>query len=126
MKGGINFELKADNIIHALVDTPKHFINISEILPDWWDKQDYIWRKEKARLLWEIQHGRQEWLVFLLACLCENNAIFHPRKDKIHVSFLYFLDKSELPLDHLNLIDQPTYHKNKTWDTHKDLQSVVE
>ena len=29
MKGGINFELKADNIIiHAPVDTPKHLINI--------------------------------------------------------------------------------------------------
>ena len=35
MKGGINFELKAANIItHAPVDTPKHLINIFEILPD--------------------------------------------------------------------------------------------
>ena len=34
IKGGINFELKADNVIHAPVDTPKHFINIFEILPD--------------------------------------------------------------------------------------------
>ena len=42
MKGGINFELKADNtivhalvdILHALVDTPKHLINIFEMLPD--------------------------------------------------------------------------------------------
>ena len=72
MKGGTDFELKADNIIHAPTDTPKHFINISEILPVWWNKQDYIWKKEKARLLWEIQHGREEWLVFLLACLCES------------------------------------------------------
>ena len=26
MKGRINFELEADNIVHAPVDTPKHFI----------------------------------------------------------------------------------------------------
>ena len=47
MKGGINFELKADNIIiHAPVDTPKHLINIFEILPD--EQKDY---KRKAAQL---------------------------------------------------------------------------
>ena len=56
MKGGINFELKADNIMHALVDTPKHFINIFEIFPDE-KKKDYIRKKEKARILRETQHG---------------------------------------------------------------------
>ena len=50
------------------------------------------------------------------------NDVFHPRKDKIHVAFLYFLDKSELHFR--NLINQLTYYKNKTWDTYKDLQSV--
>ena len=35
MKSGINFELKADNIIiHAPVVPPKHLINIFEIPPD--------------------------------------------------------------------------------------------
>lgn len=34
MKGGINFELKADGIIiRAPVDSPKHLINIFEIIP---------------------------------------------------------------------------------------------
>ena len=55
MKGGINFELKADNIIHAAVAAPKHFINIFEILPDG-KKKAYIRKKEKARLLRETQH----------------------------------------------------------------------
>ena len=42
MKGGINFELKAANIItHAPVDTPKHLINIFEILPDGTNKTTY-------------------------------------------------------------------------------------
>ena len=49
MKGGINFELKADNtivhalvdILHALVDTPKHLINIFEMLPDGTNKTTY-------------------------------------------------------------------------------------
>ena len=43
MKGGINFELKADNIIiHTPVDTAKHLINIFEILPDGTNKTAYI------------------------------------------------------------------------------------
>ena len=34
MKGGINFELKADGIIiRAPVNSPKHLINIFEIIP---------------------------------------------------------------------------------------------
>ena len=42
MKGGINFELKADNtILQALVDTPKHLINIFEMLPDGTNKTTY-------------------------------------------------------------------------------------
>ena len=62
MKGGINFELTADNIvIHAPVDTPTH-INIFEILPDGTNKTT------NGRLLREIQHGGLEWLVFLLVC----------------------------------------------------------
>ena len=69
MKGGINFELKTDNIIvHAPVDAPKHLISIFEILPDGTNKTTYIRKKEKARLLREIQHGGPEWLVFLLTC----------------------------------------------------------
>ena len=60
MKGGINFELKADKIIiHAPVDTPTHLINIFEILPDGTNKTT------NGRLLREIQHGGLEWLVFL-------------------------------------------------------------
>ena len=39
MKGGINFELKADNtILQALVDTPKHLF---EMLPDGTNKTTY-------------------------------------------------------------------------------------
>ena len=49
MKGGINFELKADKIIiHAPVDTPTHLINIFEILPDGTNKTT------NGRLLREI------------------------------------------------------------------------
>ena len=63
MKGGINFELKADKIIiHAPVDTPTHLINIFEILPDGTNKTT------NGRLLREIQHGGLEWLVFLFVC----------------------------------------------------------
>ena len=63
MKGGINFELKADKIIiHAPVDTPTHLINIFEILPDGTNKTT------NGRLLREIQHGGLEWLVLLLVC----------------------------------------------------------
>ena len=29
MKGRINFELEADNIVHAPVDTPKHFESLN-------------------------------------------------------------------------------------------------
>ena len=48
MKGGINFELKADNIIiHAHVDTPKHLINTFEILPDGTNKTTY--RRKKGQ-----------------------------------------------------------------------------
>ena len=69
MKGGIDFELKADNIIHAPTDTPKHFIRDTSCLME----QTRLHMEErKARLLWEIQHGREVWLVFLLACLCES------------------------------------------------------
>ena len=93
MKGGINFELKADNIIHAPVDTPKHFINIFKILPDG-KKKAYVRKKEKTWLLRETQHEGQEWLVFLLVCLCDY-ADFHPRKGKMCP--FYFFNKSELP-----------------------------
>ena len=84
--------MKADNIIHAPVDTPKHFINILEILPDR-KKKACIRKKEKARLLREAQHGGQEWLVFLLVCLCDY-ADFHPRKGKM--CHFYLFNKSEL------------------------------
>ena len=67
MKSGINFELKADNIIiRAPVDTPKHLINIFEILPD--GTKRLHTKERKARLLRKIQHGGLEWLVFLLKC----------------------------------------------------------
>ena len=92
MKGGINFELKAENtILHALVDTPKHLINIFEMLPDGTNKTTYVRKKEKTRLLREIQHGGLEWLVFLLAC--ETMPFF--TLGKVRCSILYF-DKSEL------------------------------
>ena len=49
MKGGINFELKADIIIiYAPVDTPKHLINIFEILPDGTNKTTLEERKGQA------------------------------------------------------------------------------
>jgi len=49
MKGGSNFELKADNIvINAPVDTPKHLINIFETLPDGTNKTIYGKRKGQA------------------------------------------------------------------------------
>ena len=63
IKGGINFELKADNIIiGAPTDTPKHLINIFEILLDGTNKTSYgrkkrpgyqrnsTWRTGKAGL----------------------------------------------------------------------------
>ena len=43
MKGRINFELEADNIVHAPVDTPKHFIKPSTIdgcgEGAWWSRR---------------------------------------------------------------------------------------
>ena len=46
MKSGINFELKADNIIiHASVDFPKNLTNIFEILPDGTNKTTYERKK---------------------------------------------------------------------------------
>ena len=48
MKGEINFELKAGNIIiHAPADTPKH-PNIFEILPDGKNKTTYGRKKGQA------------------------------------------------------------------------------
>ena len=42
IKGEINFELKADNIIiHAPVDAPKHLTYIFEMLPDGTNKTAY-------------------------------------------------------------------------------------
>ena len=56
-------------------------------------KKAYIRKKEKARLFRETQHGGQEWLVFLLVCLCDY-ADFHPQKGKM--CHFYFFNKSEL------------------------------
>ena len=81
MKGGINFELKADKIIiHAPVDTPTHLINICEILPDGTNKTT------NGRLLREIQHGGLEWLVFLL--VCETTPFFTLRKIRCSIFIL--------------------------------------
>ena len=66
MKGGINFELKADNIIHAPVDTPKHFINIFKILPDG-KKKAYIRKKENSGKL--NMKDRNGWSFCSFVCV---------------------------------------------------------
>ena len=49
MKSGINYELKAGNIIiHAPVDTPKHPINIFEMHPDGTNKTTYGRKRGQA------------------------------------------------------------------------------
>ena len=59
MKGGINFELKADNtILQALVDTPKHLINIFEMLPDGTNKTTY---GRKKRLGYSGKFNMVDW-----------------------------------------------------------------
>ena len=81
MKGGINFELKADKIIiHAPVDTPTHLVNICEILPDGTNKTT------NGRLLREIQHGGLEWLVLLF--VCETVSFFTLRKIRCSIFIL--------------------------------------
>ena len=65
MKGGIDFELKADNIIHAPTDTPKHFIRDTSCL------------MEQTRLHMEERKGQatlgnstwQRGMAGLFACL---------------------------------------------------------
>ena len=97
MKGGINFELNADNIIHAPTDTPINtsLIFLRYFLFDGTNKTTYG-RKKRPGYSGKLNMAeRNGWSFCLLVCV-RVNAIFHPRKDKIHVSFLYFLDKSEL------------------------------
>ena len=59
MEGGINFELKVDNIIiHAPVDTLKHFVNIFEILPYGTNKTTY---GRKKRLVYSGKFNMADW-----------------------------------------------------------------
>ena len=49
-------------------------------------------------------------------------AVFHPWKD----TMFHFYTLIEVNCNFWNLIAQPTYCKNKTLDTYRDLQSVIE
>ena len=79
--------LKADNIIiHAPVDTPKHRINIFEILPDETNKTTYERKKTPGCSGKLIQHGGLERLVFLL--VRETMSFFTLRKVRCSIFIL--------------------------------------
>ena len=111
-EGQNEIALKLYNIIHAPADTSKHFL------------------MEQTRLKTEetkgqATQGNSTWRtgmagLFALSFV-RDYAVFHPWKH----CFIFILWLKWIALFG-NLIVQPTYCKNKTWDTYRDLQSVIE
>ena len=111
-EGQNEIALKLYNIIHAPADTSKHFL------------------MEQTRLKTEetkgqATQGNSTWRtgmagLFALSFV-RDYAVFHPWKH----CFIFILWLKWIALFG-NLIVQPTYCKNKTWDTYRDLQIVIE
>ena len=118
-EGQNKFELKHYNIIHAPADTSKHFINIFETLPDETNKTANGRNKRPGYSRKFNMLGRNGWSFCSLFCerLCRFSAL--------DTSFIFIFWLKWIAL-FANLIAQPTYCKNKTWDTYRNLQSVIE
>ena len=98
MKGEINFELKADNII---IHGPLTLQNTLLIFWDtsWWNKQDYIYKEERKG---QATQGNSTWRTGMAGLFARvwDYAVFHPRKDKMF--HFYTLIKMNCTLKEFN------------------------